>query len=142
MESSLLKNIVMVSLARGDSSCTLVMWFIAKFCMFFWGRYGQTKTQFFLAFKNPRRILVFVCHPFHLVMCSLFRLPGRSIAPFAINSRCFCVAISSRFQVFQPFSVSRFRAKNQFLSSRESRIPICCFKPQQWLQRSHPPAIW
>merc|ERR1719331_24285 len=32
-------------------------------------------------------------------MCSLFRLPGRSIAPFAINSRCFCVAISSRFQV-------------------------------------------
>merc|ERR1719220_969769 len=59
-KSSLIKKIVMVSLGKGDSSCTLVNWFIAKFCMFFTGRHGQTKTsldicQFFLF--NPRQIL-------------------------------------------------------------------------------------
>jgi len=104
------------------------------------GRYGQTKTQLFLF--NPRNCLVFVCHPFHLVLCSLFRLPGQLIAPFAINSRCFCVAISSRFQVFQPLSVSRFRAETSFSGPYhwdwESGIPICFFKPLQWLQRSRP----
>ena len=104
----------MVSLGKGDSSCTLVNWFIAKFCMIFTGRHGQTKTsldicQFFLF--NPRQILceriVFVCHAFHLVLCSLFRLPGRSIAPICNQFQVLCVAISSRFRFWFP-AISRF----------------------------------
>merc|ERR1719400_638440 len=86
----------MVSLATVGSSCTLVMWFIAKFCMFFGGGMVKQKHNF-SCFFNPRMVLVFVCHPFHLVLCSLFRLPGRLIAPFAINSRCLQSVPGSRF---------------------------------------------
>lgn len=78
----------------------------------FWGRYGQTKTQLFSCFFNARMILVFVCHPFHLVLCSLFRLPGRLIAPFAINSRCLQSVPGSRF--FNHFQFPGFVLKTSF----------------------------
>ena len=128
----------MVSLAKGDSSCTLVNWFIAKFCMFFTGRHGQTKTFFrymsIFSFQSQTNSMwknsrfVFVCHAFHLVLCSLFRLPGQSIAPICNQFQVLCVAISSRFRFgFQPFF--RFQANNHFFQfhrilSRGSRLAV------------------
>jgi len=70
-------------------------------------------------------------------------IPASRSINCAICNQFQVFAISSMFQVFQPFSVSRFRAKTSFSVPYywdwESRIPICCFKPLQWLQRSRPP---
>merc|ERR1712203_227943 len=87
------------------------MWFIAKFCMFLGAVWSNKNTTFSCLF-NPRMVLVFVCHPFHLVLCSLFRLPGRLIAPFAINSRCLQSVPGSRF--FNHFQFPGFVLKTSF----------------------------
>ena len=90
----------MVSLAKGDSSCTLVNWFIAKFCMFFTGRHGQTKTsldicQFF--FSIPDKFYVkelFLFAMLSIWCCAVYSgFQVDQLRQFAINSK-FCALLS------------------------------------------------
>jgi len=106
---------------------------------------------FFFSFSIPEKFhvkelfsgFVFVCHAFHLVLCSLFRLPGRSIAPICNQFQVLCVAVSvpGSSLVSSHFQVSRFQAKTSFSvpCDWESRVLIFCFRPLQSLQQSHPP---
>merc|ERR1712088_554137 len=96
------------------------MWFIAKFCMFFLGG-GMVKQKpnfFFFLFS-----FCFSYFPFGAV---------QSIP----DSRSIDCAICNQFQL--PGFAPKTSFSVPYHWDWESRIPICCFKPQQLLQQSHP----